>query len=161
MVWGCISYDCKSDLITVPMSLNVQRYQQEVLDAAVIPHFDNHPLQHVQYLFDDNARPQRGKAVICNRLLAKQRHRDVTMASKESDLNPVKHLWDYLGRQVQARDPPVRNLQELEQSLHEEWQRIPMELQTSCCQYEKETRICYTCAGRILQILMHLSVMDS
>ena len=35
MVWGCICYDCKLDLITIPMTLNAQRYQQEVLD--VIP----------------------------------------------------------------------------------------------------------------------------
>ena len=44
MVWKCISYDCKMDLITIPGTLNAQRYQQEMLDAAFIPHFDNHPL---------------------------------------------------------------------------------------------------------------------
>ena len=32
------------DLITIPMTLNAQQYQKEVLDGAVIPHFDNHPL---------------------------------------------------------------------------------------------------------------------
>ena len=78
MAWGCISYDCKLDLITIPMTHNAQRYQQEVLDAAVIPHFDNHPLATRPICMDDNARPRRG-----NRPLAKQRHRDVTMASKE------------------------------------------------------------------------------
>ena len=56
-VWGCISLDCKLDLITIPMTLNVQMYQQEVLGAAVIPHFDNHPLATRPIFMDDNARP--------------------------------------------------------------------------------------------------------
>ena len=66
MVWRCISYDCKVDLITIPMTLNAQRYQQEVLDAAVIPHFDNHPLATRPIFMDHNARPHRGRAVIAN-----------------------------------------------------------------------------------------------
>ena len=66
MVWRCISYDCKLDLITIPMTLNAQRYQQEVLDAAVIPHFDNHPLVTRPIFMDDNARPHRGRAVIAH-----------------------------------------------------------------------------------------------
>ena len=51
MVWGCITYDCKLDL----MALNVQRYQQEVLEAAVIPHFD----KHVQNLWTITPDPPR------------------------------------------------------------------------------------------------------
>ena len=63
MVWGCISYDCKMDRITVSKTLNAQQYQQEVLDAAVIPHFDNHPLATRSIFMDDNATPHRGTAV--------------------------------------------------------------------------------------------------
>ena len=81
MVWGCFSYDCKLDLITIPRTFNAQRYQQEMLDAAVIPHFDNHPLVTHPIFMEDNVRPHRGRAVIAH---AKQRHRDLTMASKES-----------------------------------------------------------------------------
>ena len=82
--------------------------------------------------------------------------------ARSPDLNPIEHLWDKLGRQVQAQDPPVRNLQELEQTLHEDWQIIPMEyIRRLDCQYENEACICHMCAGRILHILMHLSVMDS
>ena len=66
MVWGCISYDCKLDLITIPMTLNSQRYQQEVLDAAVIPHFDNHPLATRPIFMDDYVRSHRGRAVIAH-----------------------------------------------------------------------------------------------
>jgi transposase len=29
------------------------------------------------------------------------------------DMNPIKHLWDYLGRKVNARTPKCQNIQEL------------------------------------------------
>ena len=44
MVWECVSYDCKLDLITVRGNLNGQMYRQNILEADVVPHFDNHPL---------------------------------------------------------------------------------------------------------------------
>jgi transposase len=27
-----------------------------------------------------------------------------------SDLNPIEHIWDMLGRHIQAREPPVQNI---------------------------------------------------
>ena len=69
MVCGCISYDCQLDHITIRRTLNAQRYQQKVLDAAVIPHFDNHPLAIGPIFMDANARPRRGRAVIAIEML--------------------------------------------------------------------------------------------
>jgi transposase len=28
------------------------------------------------------------------------------------DLNPVEHIWDMLGRRIQAREPPVQNIRQ-------------------------------------------------
>ncbi len=33
---------------------------------------------------------------------------------RSPDLNPIEHVWDFLGIQVRQRDPPVQNLHELE-----------------------------------------------
>ena len=44
MVWGCISHDCKLDLVTVQGHLNGLRYQSDILETVVILHFDNHAL---------------------------------------------------------------------------------------------------------------------
>ncbi|KAK7485891.1 hypothetical protein BaRGS_00022886, partial [Batillaria attramentaria] len=44
MVWGCISHDCKLDLVTIRGNLTGDRYIREVLQPAVVPHFDAHPL---------------------------------------------------------------------------------------------------------------------
>jgi hypothetical protein len=37
------------------------------------------------------------------------------------DLNAIEHIWDRLGRRIQARDPRVR---QLEGTLHREWQQL-------------------------------------
>lgn len=41
------------------------------------------------------------------------------------DLNPIEHLWDNLGRRVNARNPV--NRMELIRILQEEWVQIPQE----------------------------------
>ena len=39
------------------------------------------------------------------------------------DLNPIEHIWDMLGHRIQAREPPVQNICQLEAALHREWQQ--------------------------------------
>jgi hypothetical protein len=39
-------------------------------------------------------------------------------------LNPIEHIWDMLGRRMQAREPPVQNIRQLEATLHREWQQL-------------------------------------
>ena len=43
------------------------------------------------------------------------------------DLNRLEHIWDIHGRRIQALDPPVQNLRELEAALHREWRQLPRE----------------------------------
>jgi transposase len=40
------------------------------------------------------------------------------------DLNPIEHIWDMLGRRIQAREPPVQNIRQLEAALHREWKQL-------------------------------------
>ena len=44
VVWSCISYDYKVNLITIPGTLNVHKYWVYVLKPSVVPHFDDHLL---------------------------------------------------------------------------------------------------------------------
>jgi hypothetical protein len=39
------------------------------------------------------------------------------------DLNLIEHIWDMLGRRIQALEPPVQNISQLEAALHREWQQ--------------------------------------
>lgn len=63
MVWGCVSHDCKLPLMTVRDNLNGVKYQRDILEQVVVPHFDNHPLRTSPIFMDDNARPHRARAV--------------------------------------------------------------------------------------------------
>jgi hypothetical protein len=40
------------------------------------------------------------------------------------DLNHIEHIWDMLGRRMQAREPPVQNIRQLEAALHRESQQL-------------------------------------
>jgi hypothetical protein len=63
MVWGCISHDCKLDLVTIQGNLTGDQYIRDVLQLVVVPHFDNHPLATRPVYMDNNARPHRSRAV--------------------------------------------------------------------------------------------------
>ena len=62
MVWGMMSYQRKTPLTTVHGNLNGTRYQDEILDVVVRPHFQQ--FQAEQPIFtDDNACPHRARLV--------------------------------------------------------------------------------------------------
>lgn len=123
MVWGCVSHDCKLDLVTVQGNLNALRYQHEILQASVVPHFDNHVLADRPIFMDDNARPHRAHAVV--EFLRRNAVETIPWPARSPDLNPIEHIWDMLGRRVRQRDPPVQTVRDLEAALHQEWARLP------------------------------------
>ncbi|GFW32905.1 uncharacterized protein TNCV_1774712 [Trichonephila clavipes] len=46
--------------------------------------------------------------------------------ARSPDLNPIEHLWDYLGREVAALNSPPRSLHELKQGLLCVWSSLPI-----------------------------------
>jgi transposase len=112
MVWGCISHDCKLDLVTIQGNLTGDQYIRDVLQAVVVPHFDNHPLATRPVYMDDNARRNRSRAVTA--YLQSEAVTSVPWPAMCPDLNPIEHIWDMLGRRIQAREPPVQNIRQLE-----------------------------------------------
>ena len=75
MVWGCISYDCKLDLVTVQGNLTGDQ-----------SHFDKHPLAPRPVYMDDNTRPHRAGAITAYLLTA------VPWSAISPDLNPLEYI---------------------------------------------------------------------
>ena len=122
MVWGCISHDCKLDLVTIQGNLTGDQYIRDVLKPVVVPHFDNHPLSTRPVYMDDNARPHRSRAVTA--YLKSEAVTSVPWSAMSPNLNLIEHIWDMLGRRILAREPPVQNIRQLEAALHREWQQL-------------------------------------
>lgn len=125
MVWGCLSHDCKLDLVTIRGNLTGAQYIRDVLQPVVVPHIDNHPLATRPQYMDDNARPHRSRAVV--NYMRANAITTLHWPAVSPDLNPLEHVWDILGRRIQARNPPVQNLHELEAVLHAEWMLLTQE----------------------------------
>lgn len=125
MVWGCVSHDCKLDLVTINGNHTGEKYTRDVLTPVVVPHFDNHTLAPRPLFMDDNARHHRSRAV--KAYLENESVNTLPWPARSPDLNPIEHLWDQLGRRIQALEPPPQTLQQLEAQLHREWRQITLQ----------------------------------
>lgn len=122
-VWGCFSHDCKLPLQILNGTLNGLKYRDDILDGHVRPHFDNHALADRPMFQDDNARPHRARVV--RDFIETEAIDTLPWPAMSPDMNPIEHVWDFIGRKVNQRNPRCQNVRELEVALVEEWQRFP------------------------------------
>ena len=71
---------------------------------------------------DDNARPHRSRAETA--YLQWEAVTSVPWPAMNPDVNPIEHIWDMLGRYIQAGEPCVQNIRQLESALHRDWQQL-------------------------------------
>jgi len=74
---------------------------------------------------DDNARPRRSRAVTA--YLQREVVTSVPWPAMSPDWNPIEYIWDMLCRRMQAREPPVQNIRQLEAAFHRELQQLSQE----------------------------------
>ena len=119
MVWGGIMGRRKTNLIVVQGNLNAQGYINQILQPEAVPFLQRH---EPAILMQDNARPHLAR--ICRQFLNRNNVYVLPWPVVSPDMNPIEHIWDYLGRKVRARGN-VHNLRDLENALTQEWNCIP------------------------------------
>ncbi|GFU91858.1 transposable element Tc3 transposase [Trichonephila clavipes] len=123
LVWAGISLGGHTDLhVFHGGTVTGLRYRDEILDPYVRPYAAANGNDFI--LMDDNARPHRARIV--EEYLEDHGLERMEWPARSPDLNPIEHLWDYLGREVAALNPPPRSLHELKQGLLCVWSSLPI-----------------------------------
>ena len=98
--------------------MNAQGYVNNSLRPVAVPFLR----QHVGMLMHDNARPH--VAAFTRAFLAQQNVPVLPWPACSPDMNPIEHIWDLLGKNVR-KNHQLNTLQDLENALQFEWNRIP------------------------------------
>ncbi|GFX84692.1 transposable element Tc3 transposase [Trichonephila clavipes] len=81
----------------------------------------------LQFLFmDDNAPCHR--TVAAEQLLESEDIERMDWPARSPVLNPIEHVWDFLGRRLEARTLPPVTIRELRLALQDEWAAMPQQL---------------------------------
>ncbi|GFW27104.1 transposable element Tcb2 transposase [Trichonephila clavipes] len=81
----------------------------------------------LQFLFmDDNAPCHR--TVAAEQLLESEDIERMDWPARSPDLNPIEHVWDFLGRRLAARTLPPVTIRQLRLALQDEWAAMPQQL---------------------------------
>ncbi|GFY35584.1 transposable element Tcb2 transposase [Trichonephila clavipes] len=125
LVWGGIMLGSRTDLhIFDAGSFNGTRYSKEIL-LRYVRLFRG--AMGLQFLFmDDNAPCHR--TVASEQLLESEDIERMDWLARSPDLNPIEHVWDFLGRRLAARTLPPVKIRELRLALQDEWAAIPQQL---------------------------------
>ncbi|GFU20811.1 transposable element Tc3 transposase [Trichonephila clavipes] len=122
LVWGGIMLGSRTDLhIFDAGSVNGTRYCNEIL-LTYVRLFRG--AMGLQFLFmDDNAPCHR--TVAAEQLLESEDIECMDWPARSPDLNPIEHVWGFLGRCLAARTLPPVTIRELRLALQDEWTAIP------------------------------------
>ncbi|GFT01021.1 transposable element Tcb2 transposase [Trichonephila clavipes] len=113
-----------SNIIERQGSVNGTRYCNEIL-LPYVRLFRG--AMGLQFLFmDDNAPCHR--TVAAEQLLEIEDIERMDWPARSPDLNPIEHVWDFLGRRLASRTLPPVTIRELRLALQDEWAAMPQQL---------------------------------
>ncbi|GFY19201.1 transposable element Tcb2 transposase [Trichonephila clavipes] len=125
LVWGGIMLGSRTVLQVFDAgSVNRTRYCNEILLPYVRLFRGAMGLQFV--FMDDNAPCHRTVAV--EQLLESEVIERLDWLARSPDLNPIEHVWDFLGRRLATRTLPPVTIRELRLALQDEWAAMPQQL---------------------------------
>ena len=106
------------DLYVLDGNLTGQKYRDNVLALRIVPHFDNLALRDRPLFMDDNARPHRARIV--QHFLQKEAVQTIPWPAMSPDMNPIEHVWDFIGRKINQRNRRCQNIDELRTAILQE-----------------------------------------
>ena len=124
-VWAGISFSGKTELVFLEGNVTANSYA-DLLQNHLVPFVNNEfggPSNCI--LQDDNATPHRAAAV--QHLKQQLGLRTLSWPSRSPDMNPIEHVWSYVKRSIQLRNPPPQNLPQLRQAMVYCWNQIPQD----------------------------------
>ncbi|GFX04923.1 transposable element Tcb2 transposase [Trichonephila clavipes] len=125
LVWGGIMLGSRTDLhIFDAGSVNGTRYCNEIL-LPYVRLFRG--AMGLQFLFMDDNVPCH-PTVAAEQLLEIKDIERMDWPARSPDLNPIEHVWDFLGRRLAARTLPPVTIRELRLALQDEWAAMPQQL---------------------------------
>ncbi|GFU52167.1 transposable element Tc3 transposase [Trichonephila clavipes] len=125
LVWGGIRLGSRTDRhIFDAGSVNGTRYCNEIL-LPYVRLFRG--AMGLQFLFMDVNAPCH-RTVAAEQLLESEDIERMDWPARSPDLNPIEHVWDFLGRLLAARTLPPVTIRELRLALQDEWAAMPQQL---------------------------------
>ncbi|GFV56953.1 epithelial splicing regulatory protein 1 [Trichonephila clavipes] len=102
----------------------------------------------IEFLFMDyNSRPH--CANIVGECLQSEDIICIDCPAYSSNLNPMEHVWDMLGRRIAARQPPPICLPEFRRALFNEWCNIPQDqIDNFVLSMPRHCKACIASSGR-------------
>ncbi|GFV95356.1 transposable element Tcb2 transposase [Trichonephila clavipes] len=125
LVWGGLMLGSRTHLhIFDAGSVNGTRYCNEIL-LPYVRLFRG--AIGLQFLFMDDNAPCHS-TVAATQLLESEDIERMDWPARSPDLNPIEHVWDFLGRRLAARTLPPVTIRELRLALQDEWAAMPQQL---------------------------------
>ncbi|GFV84736.1 transposable element Tc3 transposase [Trichonephila clavipes] len=125
LVWGGIMLGSRKDLhIFDAGSVNGTRYCNEIL-LPYVRLFRG--AMGLQFLFIAGNAPCH-RTVAAEQLLESEDIERMDWPARSRNLNPIEHVWDFLGRRLAARTFPPVTIRELRLALQDEWAAMPQQL---------------------------------
>ncbi|GFS73335.1 transposable element Tcb2 transposase [Trichonephila clavipes] len=126
--WGQVLFTDESRF-SVSSAILIAYSSGESGEAAIIPRTSLKGIgaMGLQFLFmEDNAPCHR--TVAAEQLLESEDIECMDWPARSPDLNPIEHVWDFLGRRLAARTLPPVTIWELRLALQDEWAAMPQQL---------------------------------
>ena len=132
MVWGCIAEGRKGPLVVVEYpggkgkGLNSKRYQEQILDAALLPFYNQLKEERKYVRFQqDGASPHRSKSTL--KWFRRHQVPLVFHPPNSPDLTPIEPVWLELKRIIRELPHQPTTLEGLKAAIRAAWNEIPLD----------------------------------